>query len=334
MKIFFLLFVLSLTRCYSTKQAWGQLRLLNAREPIEDVLRKTNLDPKIRARLERVGEILKFAAMEGLKTENAYKKFVSLDQNAISYTVQAAEKYELKSKNWWFPVVGSVPYLGFFKLADRDVEAKNLQAENYDIALGEVDAFSSLGWFDDPVYSPMLNRGDAELMHLFFHELTHRTLWVKGSVEFNENLAEFVGHLLTQKMLLAENKIHELKRYLGKGNDRLLFHQWIKDLKAELQILYDKKPPAMEREKTAIFERFIHQKPLFQFADYVGKKPWNNAHVLGASLYSPDEVKFQNAFACQKFSKVGDFLNLLEKKSKDAEDPLMALEQLCSVRNQ
>ncbi len=328
-KYFFALPLLLFCRCYSTKQALGQLRLLNAREPVEDILKKPDLNPKIRARLEKIITILKFAADEGLNSVGAYKKYVALDQSAISFTVQAAEKYELKSKTWWFPVVGTVPYLGFFKISDRDEEAKSLIKENYDIALGEVDAFSSLGWFDDPIYSPMLNRSDPELMHLFFHELTHRTLWAKGSVEFNENLAEFVGHLLTQKMLISENKTADLERYLGKSQDRELFHQWLKNLKLKLQNLYDAKPEDIENKKSAIFQDFLANKPKFRYVDYVGKKQWNNAYLLGASLYSPDELRFQKAYTCKKFPKIKDFLDALEKNLKIDSDPLKALDLVC-----
>jgi len=107
----------------------------------------------------------------------------------------------LESITWWFPIVGRVPYLGYFSKADRDSKASELRTEGYDVYETGVGAYSSLGWFDDPIYSPMLRRSEADFAHLIFHELTHRTLWIRGSVEFNENLAEYAADFLLEKLL-------------------------------------------------------------------------------------------------------------------------------------
>src|SRR5690606_18969091 len=111
------------------------------------------------------------------------------------------EADRLEFVTWWFPVVGSVPYIGYFDKADRDAKATELKQQGYDVSVGGAGAFSSLGWFEDPIFSSMLDRGPADTAHLFIHELTHRTLWIPGSTEFNENLAEYVSYRLTPQYL-------------------------------------------------------------------------------------------------------------------------------------
>ena len=189
----------ALSSCYLTKQGYRQLGLLTSREPIDDVIKGDKVSAGQKQKLEFTRQTMAYAQSEGLKTEAAYKDYVHLSGDAVSYTVQAAKPTEIRLKTWWFPVVGSVPYLGFFDKSDRDAEAEGLARDGYEIHKGGVAAYSSLGWFADPVYSSMLRRSDVELAHLFFHELTHRTIWLNDGVEFNENLAEYVADVLTDK---------------------------------------------------------------------------------------------------------------------------------------
>ena len=211
--------LLLLSGCYVTGQAWHQNNLLNSRRPILLLLQ----------------EILAFAGQAGLNVRGAYRYYIELPQPVVSYLVYGAKADRLEAVTWWFPIVGRVPYLGFFDKGDRDDKAGELEAQGYDVYRGAAAAFSSLGWFEDPVFSSMLRRRSSALAHLFFHELTHRTYWAAGSAEFNENLAEFVAHRLTREFLEQKGSSQQLQRYEQVRRDRRLFKKW---LTAGLQYTY------------------------------------------------------------------------------------------------
>lgn len=331
MHFFVLAYILgSFTSCYTLKQGVYQVKLLNSREPISDALPKQ--DSATQSKLALTQEVVAYATAHGLKSEKAYKSFVKIEGNAVSYVVQAAEADKLEAVTWWFPIVGRVPYLGYFVKEDRDDKAKDLLADGYDVATGDVDGFSSLGWFDDPVYSPMLQRNDGDIAHLFFHELTHRTVWVEGNTEFNENLAEFIGELLTVQFLTETRRSEALKKYLEKRDDLDLFHEWLSDLKKELTALYAtpmERNTLLQKKADLIEKHTTRLKPKFKSADFVGRKKWNNAYLLGATLYSPDRSKFKYAASCIRTESAKFFLDQLQIELKKAEDPFKALDNMC-----
>jgi predicted aminopeptidase len=325
-----------LTGCYSLRQAWHQNNLFNSRRPIVDVIADPSTDPKLVDKLKLTISILDYAKTQGLNTEDAYTYYIETGKKRVSYLVQAAKADELESVTWWFPFVGSVPYLGFFEESDRDAKAKELAEEGYDIYTTGVGAFSSLGWFSDPVFTSMLKRPRPSLASLYFHELTHRTFWISGSVKFNENLAEYVADVLTPMYLRDSGHQDKIKTYLDRKKDRRLFKNWLKKLRRELKKLYSQKskmePSKLLASKAAIFSSFvIDKKPNFATADYIGRgdKEWNNARVLGASLYEPDLPRFAKAHACAGDLSIIQFLALLDDRAEDFDDPFEALDSFC-----
>jgi predicted aminopeptidase len=258
----------------------------------------------------------------------------------VSYIVQAAYKDRLEMKTWWFPIVGSVPYLGFFESPERDQKALELKDAGYDVTTGGVGAFSSLGWFDDPLFSSMLSRSHAELSHLLFHELIHRTLWIPGSTEFNENLAEYGAGILTERYFAKLKDDTSLELYRKKLRDKETFRRWLWELHGTLKRLYDAKPKPGEdtllRSKALIFQSFLTppKRPRFEVVDYIGQEEWNNATVLAETLYAPDIKTFARAHACFGEDKsIGSFLSALKKAHDDSKskDPFKTLAQMCST---
>lgn len=341
----------ALSSCYVTRLAFQQNALINSRRPIERVLQDPAVESTTKERLRLTRNILKFAERNGLNVDGAYDYYIHLKGRSVSYIVQAAEADRLEAVTWWFPVVGRVPYLGFFDQEDRDEKASELAKAGYDVEVGGVSAFSSLGWFDDPIYSSMLNRPPAELAHLLFHELTHRTLWVKGSVPFNENLAEFVADKLTKDWLFAENRSAEIDAYLKRRRDREQLTMWVIGLKNALAQAYREFPQArpllpadrqrLLQRKQQVFEEWLTtKKPKFEATDLIGKAgDWNHATVLGASLYSPETVRFEKAWSCRKPPSIGAFLQDLDlanaRISRNTETdaaakvPFLALDSFC-----
>ena len=333
----FALMATQLTGCYLTRQGFRQVELLMSREPIETVLKSNHISPEERQKLILTKDVLHFAKSAGLNIGSSYTSYVKLEGDAVSYVVQAAKPTATELKNWWFPIVGSVPYLGFFDRDDRDKEAAQLEEQGYEVHRGSVAAYSSLGWFSDPVFSSMLRRSDVELAHLYFHELTHRTVWLGDGVEFNENLAEFVGDVLTQDFFTRLSRDKELDELRVSQQDYQLFKAWLKELRLSLgdSLAASKGKPENERVrlKNDVIAFAVSKKPIFQRVDFVGSGRWNNARILAASLYSPDTAAFERAAGCfadkSSPSWVGNFLKSLKKMAETTPDGFAALKAIC-----
>lgn len=182
-----------LTGCYLGHAALGQARLLIAREPIEDALRDPRLAPDLRARLALVGEVRAFASSLGLDVGARYTSFARWPGDRVVTTVVATPPRSLDPVTHWFPITGSVPYLGFFDPARAEREAERQRARGNDVCVSAVAAYSTLGWLDDPVVEPMLRHGDGWLVETLLHELVHHTAYVPGDAAWNEGLATIVG---------------------------------------------------------------------------------------------------------------------------------------------
>ena len=329
--------LMTLSSCYLTKQGYRQLGLLMDRVPVEQVLNEDKVSALEKQKLKFTQETMSYAASQGMHVDEAYRDFVHLSGDSVSYTVQAAMPLEMKLKTWWFPIVGTVPYLGFFDKADRDAEAKDLLEAGYEVHSGGVTAYSSLGWFSDPVFSSMLKRTDVELAHLYFHELTHRTLWVSDSAEFNENLAQFIADHLAEKFFTHLGRSAELVLF-RKGNlDYASFRDWLQKLRADIEqnLAETKAMPTADRivEKQKIISLATANKPSFKLIDFVGLGTWNNPRILGAGLYAPDVSRFEAAKKCYEQMGIlfvaGNFLKSLGKAAEKTSTGFAALELMC-----
>jgi predicted aminopeptidase len=195
--IFFFVGLFSITSCrppYLIKAAYLQSKILLKRQAIEKAIQDKTLTQEQRDKLQLILQARSFAQERGLAIGKAYTTFSSLNQKTLSWVVAACKKDSLVPHFWWFPIVGSVPYKGFFEEDDARKEAENFSKQGYDVLVRPVDAFSSLGWFNDPVISPMLLNSEAELVNTILHETFHRTFWLKDNVDFNESAANFVGN--------------------------------------------------------------------------------------------------------------------------------------------
>lgn len=179
---------------YGLAQARGQWHILSEARPVEEVLDDSLFPDSLKAKLLLAQEIREFAIDSlGLADSESYKAVYDQQGKPVLWIVTACKPYALEDYKWEFPLLGGLSYKGHFKKQKAIAEAAALQAQGFDTDVGEVSAWSTLGWFDDPILSEMLNRSEGELARLIIHELTHGTLYVSGDVDFNENLATFVG---------------------------------------------------------------------------------------------------------------------------------------------
>ena len=181
---------------YVVKAGLAEIRILRARQPIHRVLNDTTTDPATRGKLAYVLEARRFAAEElGIDVGESYTMFTELESDTLALVLSAAPRDRLWPKTWWFPVVGRMPYKGFFSERDALREEASLAAEGYDTYVRPTAAFSTLGWFNDPLLSSVLRADDVEVVETVLHELTHQHLFVPGQVGFNESFATFVGRV-------------------------------------------------------------------------------------------------------------------------------------------
>jgi predicted aminopeptidase len=185
---------LLLSGCWYVKQGLGQLDLLLNSRALEDVEADPSFTAEQRRKIALVREVKAFGEREiGLKPSNNYTRFYDTRGKPITWVVTACARDRFEPHTWWFPIVGTVPYKGFFSREDARGEARALEEAGLDVAVAPAAAYSTLGWFNDPVLSTMLGYEDEDLANLILHELTHGTVFVPGDVDFNEGLASFVG---------------------------------------------------------------------------------------------------------------------------------------------
>jgi predicted aminopeptidase len=180
--------------CYLGAQALGQARILLNRVSIDVLIADPSTPAPVRSKLRLVRELKEFGEREmGLAPSDNFEDFHDTAGRPITYLVTACARHEFRPYTWWFPVVGEVPYKGFFSYDDAVAEARRLEALDLDVSFGTAAAYSTLGYFPDPVLSTMLDHPEEELSALILHELTHGTLYLPGGADFNEGLASFVG---------------------------------------------------------------------------------------------------------------------------------------------
>lgn len=195
-----LLSLLNLSGCetagYYTQAATGQMRILAARTPIERVAADPATDATLKKQLRLVQSIRAYAGAElQLPVGEAYGAYVKLDGDYPVWNVLAAPEFSLKAKRWCYPIAGCASYRGYFKKSAALDKLNQLRAQGYDVYLGPVPAYSTLGWFDDPVLSSFINWSPERLAGLLFHELAHRRVYIAGDTRFNESFATAVSEL-------------------------------------------------------------------------------------------------------------------------------------------
>jgi len=241
---FVLLYILFLTGCscgYFGHVASGQARLLVARRSIDKVLKQSDLNDQEMQKIQLILNVKSFTIERlGLNKSDNYSSYVQLDRHHVSYNLSAAPKDALEPYTWNFPIVGILPYKGFFNKEYALREEKKLAEHGYDTYLRGVCAYSTLGYFDDPVVSCMLAYHDYDLVDTIIHELLHQTVWVKGNVHFNESLANFVGEQGTLAYLALQygDSSAHYQIYQDLLADTRLFETFMLDFLNNLEQMY------------------------------------------------------------------------------------------------
>jgi predicted aminopeptidase len=202
------------TASYYQQAASGQLEILSKREPIAELLADSQTRPALRDKLQLVLDLREFAEHElRLKTDGHYLLYADLGRRFVVWNVYAAPEFSLEPKKWWYPVVGSLKYRGFFSEEDAKRYGADMAKQGYDVYVGGVDAYSTLGWFKDPVLNTFIHHSPPELAELLFHELAHQRVFAKGDTDFNEAFATAVGEEGVRRWIAAHGDAEMRAQY-------------------------------------------------------------------------------------------------------------------------
>jgi predicted aminopeptidase len=300
-----------LTGCqvgYIVKSGYHQIGMLLKKKNFERALQDPRIDDETKRKIRLVQEVKKFTqnAMAMKKTAN-YDSFVLLDDRYVVYAITASYKDRLEPYLWSFPIVGKVPYKGFFKKSDAEDEKQDLEKQNLDVMQRGVSAYSTLGWFSDPLLSSMTASDDDWLVETIIHELTHVQVYIKSNADFNEQLATFVGgkgmeQFYTQKQGATSPVIQKAKM---SAEDSRTFSKFIAQELKNLEEFYaeNKNSPTLidDREKQftkikADFEQLCKPKLKTENHKYFGQQKLNNAVLIGYKTYYQDLNAFEKAY--------------------------------------
>lgn len=241
--ILFLITILILPGCYYVTQGYGLFRTYSKAKKIDKIIKNKNLTKEEIEYFLLIQKIKKYSVEKlGLINNKNYTKYINIDKNYLVDVVYACEKDSFNQYQWNYMIMGKMPYKGFFDIKKAKKETDRLKKEGYDVYIGKVDAFSTLGILKDPVFSFMKDYSIYDIADTIFHEQTHATLFLKKHIDFNENLANFIG---TEGALsfIKDNygiKSDIYKNTLNSIKDSEKFKKLMKDLYKDLSLLYDK----------------------------------------------------------------------------------------------
>lgn len=270
----------------------GQAEISRNAQPVAAVMHDERVPHTVKRKLAVVQDARLFSIGQlGLPGDRQYDRYTDLHRRCVSWVVYAAPEFSVKAKTWWYPALGRLEYRGYFAKSDAEGEAARLRSRGFEVHVGEVEAYSTLGWLRDPIINTFLHRSDEELAELIFHELTHVKLFLPGDTDFNEafataNAEEGVRRWLSSKGDRQATAQYEARLARERKIIGLLLHT-----RQELERLYADKSrgtEAMRQEKTAILRtmrREYAQSHGDSRYDRAFSKPWNNARLNSVATY-------------------------------------------------
>ncbi len=305
---------------YYSQLASGQLQLLRSREPVAEVIADPSRDQKLRAHLTQSQKARTFASEQLHLPENqSYRLYADIGRPYVVWNVFVTPEFSLSPQNHCFPIAGCVAYRGNYSQSAARGEAAVQRLQGMDVSIGGVEAYSTLGWFNDPIISSMMGWGDERLATLIFHELAHQRIYVKDDTEFNESFATFVEQEGTRQWRASRNLAPDNG---AQAQRRDQFTQLVLDTRTRLEKLYVQPLPAdqMRQRKAAEFERLRSEYRQLRDSQWAGDKrydawisaPMNNARLLPFGLYD----QWVPAFAALYRQEGGDWVRFYGEVEK------------------
>jgi predicted aminopeptidase len=320
---------------YFLRAAYEEGRILWRRQPITNFLAAPDLHNDTREKLTTVLAVRAYAEnVLNLNVAGSYASYSYVDRPDLTYIVIAAPQTELRPYTWWFLVVGHVPYKGFFSKSEAQAEAERLHKQGYDTTIRTSAAFSTLGWFDDPLLSHLLRFDKIALAEVVFHELFHNTLYVKGAGAFNESAANFIGHRAAIDFFGERfgQESAEHRRAVQRWEEELEFADFIEELIFNLSGLYRSNISREDklRLRKEVFARSqsewarrITSRPAHRFRGF-SQQLLNNAVLMHYRVYLNNLQLFESLYEIEG-RNLARTIAALKQSTQDGGEPFRAL---------
>lgn len=303
---------------YYSQSVQGQIEVFQKSRHIHEVLKDENISNTLHRKLNTVMAIRAFSIKQlGLPDNKSYLSYADLGRDYVVWNIFATEEFSLEPQQWCFLFVGCLHYRGYFSEQDAKDFAEGLKSKGMEVYLGGVSAYSTLGWFDDPLLNTMLNWSEARLAAVIFHELTHQLVYLKGDTEFNESLADAVGIIGVRQWLTASEQFGKLQEYENFLEREKTFVSLILKHKVLLEELYSKDISNHFKriEKSKLFDAMRNEYALIKQnweKDYYGN--WMQFKLNNASMASVVSYrKYLPAFL-NLYNSTGNNIDVFFKK--------------------
>jgi predicted aminopeptidase len=310
---------------YLSRAGMEQTSILEARRPIAKMLSDPATDSVTRRSLQLVLDARNFAATIGFDAKQTYTTYSDVKRDTLLLVLSASPRNCLCAYTWKYPIVGRIPYKGFFDTQMARKESARLEARGYDTYLRPAAAFSTLGWFNDPLLSTAMSRDSVELASLVLHEIAHNTLYVKSATQFNESFAQLAGYRAAEALFLTKGDTALAARAAARWEDEIVLSRYYAALSARLDSLYSATTDSTElAEGRAAASRWAKEQlegPVgSQLKTYhVGRlteRPINNAQIIAAKIYRTNLDLFERWYE-QEGADIGQAVRDLKLKLDD-----------------
>jgi predicted aminopeptidase len=290
---------------YVARAAYEEARILWRRQDIEQKIAEPDLPPATKRKLALVLEARRFAAERlGFRVGGSFRTVSEVDGGAVVQLLTAARRDRLEPMTWWFPIVGRVPYRGYFSERAAAAMAADLERQEYDTYVRPAIAFSTLGWFDDPLPSPLLKHDEVTLAQVIFHELLHNTLFLPGETTFDESMATFAGYRAAIEFFCDGDQSASVacRTATADWQDTLTISRFFARGLGPLETFYDSQPSgeALEKGRQRAFAEMRESFRALKLhpgrnADFAAG-PINNASLIQERIYLKDLDVFDQLY--------------------------------------
>ena len=279
---------------YLSRAGFEETRILTGRMPISKLASDSTVPDSLRQLAELVVDVRRYAVRMGLDAKETYTTYSEVGRDTLLLVLTVSPRTCLCPVTWKYPFVGRIPYKGFFDFAAARKVAASYSAKGNDVYLRPSPAFSTLGWFNDPLLSTAVTTDSVEMASLVFHELAHNTLWVQDATDFNESFAEWVGYRMAERYFMARGDTALGLRAADRFHDEMILGGYYQRLLAKLDSLYALRLPAAQndsgRAAVARWSKDTLTGPLSRVLRTIRvnpdvERPINNAALLGVTLY-------------------------------------------------
>ncbi len=284
----------------------GHLDLVSKERPIDEVLTDTDTTDELKQKLNLARQAREFATIQlSLPDNDSYKTYADLERPYVVWNVIATPAYSIKPKTWCFMIVGCLSYRGYFEKQKALDLASELKNEGLDVQVSGASAYSTLGYFDDPLLNTMMAHNDASLVGIIFHELAHQIIYIDGDTAFNEAFATAVEQEGLHRWFKSQSDLAKYNEYLSHKQSKHDFYQMLKNTRQSLQLAFEQAEDEQQKQsaKQTIYQQLqLDYKQWREQTQFYGYDQWmqrdlNNAHLALVATYQDLVPSFLNLLA-------------------------------------